>query len=105
MLTITVGFTECKPSSTTWQGGSERATAFIPSRHPTPAATIAPPSSGISGASEPFQRAAEIVAAAATEAAATAASVVVSAAIRKIKDQLESLYCFFRAGSPCCFAF
>eukprot|EP00892_Ulva_mutabilis_P007488 jgi/Ulvmu1/5110/UM021_0127.1 len=43
-------------------------------------------------ASEPFQRAAEIVAAAATEAAAAAASVVVSAASKKIKEQLEGLY-------------
>lgn len=43
-------------------------------------------------ASEPFQRAAEIVAAAATEAAAAAASVVVSAASKRIKEQLEGLY-------------
>lgn len=60
----------------------------------SPAQQMVPPTDyGISpAASEPFQRAAEIVAAAATEAAAAAASVVVSAASKKIKEQLESLY-------------
>lgn len=71
---------------------------------------VSPADYGIApAASEPFQRAAEIVAAAATEAAAAAASVVVSAASKKIKEQLEILYSQsgVRAGSgqgkPVCF--
>jgi 3-methyladenine DNA glycosylase/8-oxoguanine DNA glycosylase len=93
MLTVYVHSADYQPSSTSWQtAATDRSTSFLQSWQAVVGSTPAQDGLPDATASEPFQRAAEIVAAAATEAAAAAASVVVSAASKKIKEQLESLY-------------